>query len=94
VAALASGLTLEIGCESDKKKMNFIFKYDKKIFLTEKMKHTSRRESKKQGAKTISPADRDGLGVAATTDSLLVSCASRVDRIGLCAQFLGSAGGA
>jgi len=94
VAALASGLRLEISCESDKKKMNFIFNYDKKIFLTEKMKHACRRETKKQCVKTISPADRDGFGVAATTDSLLINCASRVDRIGLCAQFLASASGA
>jgi hypothetical protein len=94
VAALASGLRLEIGCESDKKKMNFIFNYDKKIFLTEKMKHACRRETKKQCVKTISPADRDGFGVAATTDSLLINSASRVDRIGLCAQFLASASGA
>ena len=94
MAALASGLRLEIGYESDKKKMNFIFIYDKKIFLTEKVKHTCRRETKKQCGKTISPAYRDGLGVAATTDSLLISSASRVDRIDLCAQFLGSASGA
>ena len=41
-----AGLRLEISCESDKKKMNFIFNYDKKIFLTEKMKHACR--SRKQ----------------------------------------------
>jgi hypothetical protein len=51
VAALASGLRLEISCESDKKKMNFIFNYDKKLFLTEKMKCACRRETKKQCAK-------------------------------------------
>src|SRR5215831_6554976 len=31
-----AGLRLEISCESDKKKMNLIFDYDKKIFLTGK----------------------------------------------------------
>ena len=31
-----AGLRLEIGRESDKKKMHFIFNYDKKIFLTAK----------------------------------------------------------
>jgi len=31
-----AGLRLEISCESDKKKMHFIFNYDKKIFLTRK----------------------------------------------------------
>ncbi len=45
------GLRLEISCESDKKKMNFIFNYDKKIFLTEKMKCACRRETKKQCVK-------------------------------------------
>jgi hypothetical protein len=43
-----AGLRLEISCESDKKKMNFIFDYDQKIFLTGKMKHACRRENKKQ----------------------------------------------
>jgi hypothetical protein len=33
VAALASGLRLEISYESDKKKMNFIFNYYQKNFL-------------------------------------------------------------
>jgi hypothetical protein len=42
------GLRLEISCESDKKKMNFIFDYDQKIFLTGKMKHACHRENKKQ----------------------------------------------
>jgi hypothetical protein len=44
-------LRLEISCESDKKKMNFIFNYHKKIFLTEKMKCACRRETKKQCVK-------------------------------------------
>jgi len=54
VAALASGLRLEISCESDKKKMNFIFNYDKKIRLTEKMKCACRRETRKQCVEKIS----------------------------------------
>jgi hypothetical protein len=66
VAALASGLRLEISCESDKKKMNFIFNYDQKIFLTEKMKRVCRRETKKQCVENISQANRDGFGIAAT----------------------------
>ena len=49
-----AGLRLEISCESDKKKMNFIFNYDKKIFLTEKMKRACRRENKKQRVEKIS----------------------------------------
>jgi hypothetical protein len=48
------GLRLEISCESDKKKMNFIFNYAKKIFLTEKMKRAGRRENKKQRVEKIS----------------------------------------
>jgi len=40
-------LRLEIRCESDKKKMNFIFNYDKKIFLTGKMQRASGRVNKK-----------------------------------------------
>src|SRR5215813_15385318 len=43
-----AGLRVEISCESDKKKMNFIFNFDKKIFLTVKMKRARRRENKKQ----------------------------------------------
>jgi hypothetical protein len=43
-----AGLRVEISCESDKKKMNFIFNFDKKNFLTEKMKHARRRKNKKQ----------------------------------------------
>jgi len=39
------GLRLEISCESDKKKMNLIFDYDKKFSLTEKMKHACRRQA-------------------------------------------------
>ena|SRR5437762_383075 len=49
-----AGLRLEISCESDKKKMNFIFNYRKKILLTGKMKHVCRRENKKQCFEQIS----------------------------------------
>ena len=45
------GLRLEISCESDKKKMNLIFNYDKKFPLTEKMKHACRRKKKKRCVK-------------------------------------------
>jgi len=54
VAALASGLRLEIRCESDKKKMNFIFNYAKKIFLTGKMKRACGHQNKKQCVEKIS----------------------------------------
>ena len=49
-----AGLRLEISCESDKKKMNLIFDYDKKFSLTGKMKHACRRENKKQCVEKIS----------------------------------------
>jgi len=48
------GLRLEISCESDKKKMNLIFNYAKKIFLTGKMKRACGRENKKQCVEKIS----------------------------------------
>ena len=89
-----AGLRLEISCESDKKKMNFIFDYDKKIFLTGKMKHACRRENKKQCVEKISRANRDGIRKRRNEQtSLLIGCASRVDRIRLCTQFLASASG-
>jgi len=53
-------LRLEISCESDKKKMNFIFNYDKKILLTAKMKRVSRRENKKQCLEAIPSISRNG----------------------------------
>jgi hypothetical protein len=86
------GLRLEISCESDKKKMNLIFNYDKKIFLTEKMKHACRCENKNSVSKKIRATQ------TATTQnrraeqtSSLIAGASRVDRTGLCAKFPASA---
>jgi len=49
-----AGLRLEISCESDKKKMNFIFNYGKKISLTGKMKRARRRENKNSVVERIS----------------------------------------
>jgi hypothetical protein len=55
-----AGLRVEISCESDKKKMNFIFNFAKKIFLTEKMKRARRRENKKSRLKKFrEPAAAD-----------------------------------
>src|SRR5437762_8449291 len=82
------GLRLEISCESDKKKMNLIFDYDKKFSLTEKMKHACWRQSRNSVSKkfratqTATIRNRRGEQI-----SLLIVCASRVDRIGVCAQF-------
>jgi len=86
-----AGLRLEISCESDKKKMNLNFDCGKKIFLTGKMKHACRRENRNSVSKnfratqTVTIRNRRDDGT-----SLLIVCASRVDRIGLCAQFLAS----
>jgi hypothetical protein len=81
-------LRLEISCDSDKKKMNFIFNYHKKIFLTGKMKHACRRENRSSVSKnfraTQTATIRNRRGEHA---SLLIACLSRVDQIGLCAQF-------
>jgi len=83
-----AGLRLEISCESDKKKMNLIFDYDKKFSLTEKMKHACRRKKKKRCVKKFRARqprrirNRRGEQISALT-----ACLSRVDRIGLCAQF-------
>jgi hypothetical protein len=68
--------------------MNFIFDYDKKIFLTGKMKHACRRENRNSVSKkfraTQTATTRTRRG---EESSLLIPCLSRVDRIGLCAQF-------
>jgi hypothetical protein len=80
-------LRLEISRESDKKKMNFIFNYTKKILLTGKMKRACRRKNKKQCVeKFCEPASTDFESRQRT-----LRCASRVDRIDVCAQFLASA---
>jgi hypothetical protein len=90
-----AGLRLEISCESDKKKMNLIFDYDKKIFLTEKLMQACRRENKKQGIEKISGSQ--SLQIRARRNeqiSLLIGWLSGFDRIRLCGQFLDSASGA
>src|ERR1044071_2222996 len=48
-----AGLRLEISCENDKKKMNLIFNYSKKIFLTGKMEHACRCENRNSVLKKI-----------------------------------------
>lgn len=95
LVVLASGLRLEISCESDKKKMNLIFNYDKKFFLTGKMKRVCRRQTEKPfvGKNFVSQSRRIWTR-RNEQNSLLVGWASRVDRIRLCAQFLLSASGA
>ena len=94
VAALASGLRLEISCESDKKKMNLIFGYDKKFPLTEKMKHASRRKRKKRCVKKSRARQPRRIRNRRDEEtSLRIVCAPRVDRLNLCGQFPASASG-
>ena len=89
-----AGLRLEIGCESDKKKMNLIFNYDKKFPLTEKMKHACRRKRKKRCMKkSHARQPRRIRNHRDEETSLLIVCAPRVDRLNLCGQFPGSASG-
>src|SRR5436190_8454112 len=88
------GLRLEISCESDKKKMNLIFDYDKKFSLTEKMKHACRRKKKKWCAKKFRARQPQWVRNRREEEiSLLIVCASRVDRLNLCGQFPASASG-
>src|SRR5215217_923280 len=61
-----AGLRLEISCESDKKKMNLIFNYDKKFPLTEKVKHACRRKRNNGVWKIFARRNRDDCGIAAT----------------------------
>jgi hypothetical protein len=41
-----AGLRLETSCENDKKKMNFIFNFEEKIFLTKKLKRACQAKTK------------------------------------------------
>ena len=88
------GLRLEISSESDKKKMNLIFDYDKKFSLTEKMKCACRRKKRKRWLKIFRA--RQPRRIRNRRDegtSLLIVFASRVDRLNLCGQFPASASG-
>jgi hypothetical protein len=89
-----AGLRLEIGRESDKKKMHFIFNYDKKIFLTGKRSarvdlktETVCRKNFRASQTATIPNLRGHQTVVPTPR------ASRVDQIGLCAQFPASVSG-
>jgi len=62
-----AGLRLEIRCETDKKKMNFIFNRDEKIFLTRKMMRACPSEKKKSVfGKIFARVEPDAFEVAAT----------------------------
>jgi len=89
-----AGLRLEISCETDKKKMNFIFNFGKKIFLTGKRSALVVAKTKNSLLKNFVNQPRRIRNRRDEQNSLLVGCASRVDRIHLCGQFLASASGA
>jgi hypothetical protein len=95
MAALASGLETRNQLRKRQEKNQFYFRLRQKNFLTGKMKHACRRENRNSVSKnfremqTATIRNRRG-----EQTSLLIGYASRVDRIRLCAQFLGSASGA
>jgi len=60
-----AGLRLEISCKSDKKKMNLIFNYDKKIFLTGKIKRGCHRENRNRVSKNLPKPKPRPFGIAA-----------------------------
>ena len=95
VVVLASGLETRNQLRKRQEKNEFNFRLRPKIFLTGKMKHACRRENKKQCVerKLVSQPRRIRDRHNEQT-SLLIGCASRVDQIRLCAQFLASASGA
>jgi hypothetical protein len=68
--------------------MNFIFNYDQKIFLTGK---SSTHVSVKTRNSVLQKISREPKRDEQT--SLLIVCASRVDRIDLCAKFPASTSG-
>jgi hypothetical protein len=93
VAALASGLETRNQLRNPQEKNEFNFRFRQKIFLTGKM-------STRVDAKTETALKKIRATQTATIQnrrdeqtSLLFVFASRVDRIGLCAQFPASAGG-
>jgi hypothetical protein len=88
-------LRVEISCETDKKKINFIFNYSHKIFLTKKM-----RRACADGKRTNTRCEKIFVRADPHSQSQHeVSWAAdpvqhlRVDRTGLCAQFPASASG-
>jgi hypothetical protein len=86
-----AGLRLEITCETDKKKMNLIFNYDKKIFLTGKEARVS-ASNEKQDRKFREFYMLQSLVTGRSEQSwLFMLFASRVDQRGLRAQFFASA---
>jgi hypothetical protein len=86
-----AGLRLEIGGESDKKKMNFIFNYHKKNFLTEKRSTRVDVKTETADRKVSREPKRDCSESPRRTDLGADWFRMEVDRIGLCAEFPGSA---
>ena len=94
VAALASGLETRNQLRKRQEKNEFYFRLRPKKFLTGKMKHACRRKTKKRCVQKFREPARGIRNHRNEQTSLLIGCASRVDRIRLCAQFPASASGA
>lgn len=89
-----AGLRLEIGRESDKKKMNFIFNYDKKIFLTGKRSAHVDLKIETVCRKNFARAKSRPFQISPDHQTTVpVPLASRVDQTGLCTQFPASVSG-
>jgi hypothetical protein len=65
-----AGLRVEISCEIDKKKINFIFNFSEKNFLTRKQKRACPHEKKEtvRFEKILCEPNREAFGVAALID--------------------------
>jgi hypothetical protein len=94
VAALASGLETRNQLRNPQEKNEFNFRFRQKNFLDWKNEYACRCENRNSASKesraTQIATIRDRRGEKI---SLLIVCASRVDRINLCTQFSASASG-
>jgi hypothetical protein len=94
MAALASGLETRNQLRKRQEKNEFYFRLQQKNFLTGKMKQVCRRENRNSVSKKFRASQTAMIRDRRDEQtSMLIPRASRVDRIGLCAQFPGSASG-
>jgi hypothetical protein len=87
VIFLASGLETRNQVRKRQEKNEFIFNYDQKNFLDWEMKHACRCENRNSASKKIAQPKPPAFKIAAANRLVAIVCASRVDRIGLCAKF-------
>jgi hypothetical protein len=93
VAALASGLETRNQLRNPQEKNEFNFRFRQKDFLDWENEHAGRRENRNSVKKIRATQTATIQNRRDEQSSPLFVCASRVDRIGLCAQFPASAGG-